>query len=249
MTLQGYYSDHGPGWRLAKSLVTLAAEITVKYPQATCLGTIGDPTHQSEGIASDHNPFVTGPDGAGIVRAIDIGGPNSMLVELRQFLWAKYAAQDPRVFYYGYMKGCGDNLINNWGLPFGTHVDTGDAGHLHISVTRANATSTGHAAYVAAIDSTASWGLASSGGTTPTPGEDDMSANKGTYEILQNTKSGAVRAAGPGIWIALEGKTSAQTKTNITNAMSSPLCVSKTPRRVSDAGMTWWKTFYINGKV
>lgn len=160
----------GPGWRLAASLVTLGNEIRATRPNLTCLGTLGNLAHQLEGTASDHNPFVKDAKGVGVVRAIDIGGPDADLRALRQHLWVLYAQQDPRVYRFGYMKGCSDNLINNWGLPFGVHIDTGDAGHLHISVTQVNGNNPSAAGYVSAIDSTASWGLSSAtfsgGGTT-----------------------------------------------------------------------------------
>lgn len=181
------YAASGPGWRLAGSLVTLAGEIQRAHPDLTCLGTLGNTAHQAEGYGSDHNPFIKGPDGLGIVRAIDIGGPDAELRALRQQLWALYAAQDSRVWEFGYMKGCSDNLINNWGLPFGTHIDTGDAGHLHISVTQVNGNSPSPSGYVAAIDSIAPWGVAdplhsTQGGTstpinppsTTPPGDEDV---------------------------------------------------------------------------
>ncbi len=162
------YAAKGDGWRLAGSLVRLAEEIKSALPWATCLGTIGDQTHVAEGSSSDHNPFVKDPhSGLGIVRAIDIGGPDAKLKELRRHLWDLYAARDDRVFRYGYMKGCSDNQINNWGLPFGTHTDTGDAGHLHVSVTQADGNNPGADGYLAAIDDKRSWGI---GKARPHPG-------------------------------------------------------------------------------
>lgn len=168
------YASSGAGWRLAGSLIQLATEVAAAHHDFTCLGTIGDAAHRAEGSASDHNPFIKDPaTGVGIVRAIDIGGPDAELKQLRQLLWNRYAAQDSRVYEFGYMKGCSDNLINNWGLPFRTHVDTGDAGHLHVSVTQKNGNSPSSAGYVAAIDSHASWGISSAtvtpsgGGSTP----------------------------------------------------------------------------------
>jgi hypothetical protein len=173
----------GSGWRLAGSLIQLGHEIAAAHPNFTCLGTLGNAAHVAEGMASDHNPFIRDPSsGLGIVRAIDIDGPDAELRQLRQQIWALYAAQDDRVYRYGYSKGCTDNLINNWSLPFGTHVDSGDADHLHISVTQANGNHPSAAGYVAAIDSTRSWGIAAgvsaagggvligTGGATPWPG-------------------------------------------------------------------------------
>lgn len=158
--LKGFYSPAGPGWRLATSLQVLADEISVAYPEASCLGTKGDSAHQAEDFESDHNPFILDPNtGIGIVRAIDVAGPDAVLKAIRQRIWDLYAAQDPRVWAYGYGKGCSDNLINDWGLPFRTHVEVGDAGHLHISVTQKDGLNPSPLGYVAAIDSTASWGI------------------------------------------------------------------------------------------
>lgn len=151
--------------RLAGSLTVLSAEIAAAYPKAIFLGALGDPAHWAEGNASDHNPVVRDPrTGLGIVRAIDIGGPDSMLKEIRAKLWALYDGGDGRLFKFGYAKGCSDNLINNWadaGVPFpGSHVDAGDENHLHVSVTQTVSPSV-PSGYVAAIDSTQPWGLVS----------------------------------------------------------------------------------------
>lgn len=167
----------GAGWRLAGSLIQLGHEIAAVFPQATCLGTLGDAAHRSEGGASDHNPIVT-HGGLGIVRAIDIGGPDSMLKEIRQRVWTLYAEEDPRLWMYGYSKGCSDNLVNNFGLPFKTHIDTGDAGHLHVSVTQSHYPSI-PSGYLPAIDSTAPWGISGavfSGGGSLLPVESDVDA-------------------------------------------------------------------------
>lgn len=160
------YASSGPGWRLAGSLIQLATEVAHAHPDLTCLGTIGDATHVSEGFESDHNPFIKDPTtGIGIVRAIDIGGPDAELRQLQGLLWTKYAAQFPPLWEFGYIKGTSNNLINNWGLPLHTHVDTGDAGHLHISVTQHNGNAPSPSGYVAAIDSRVSWGISA----TPAP--------------------------------------------------------------------------------
>jgi hypothetical protein len=154
----------GDGWRLAGSLIQLGHEVEAAHPGFTCLGTIGNALHAAEGTGSDHNPFIRDPQtGIGIVRAIDIDGPDAELKTLRQRLWSMYAHQDDRLYRFGYIKGCSDNLINNWHLPFGTHVDTGDADHLHISVTQANGNNPSASGYIAAIDNTRSWGLTHTG--------------------------------------------------------------------------------------
>lgn len=150
----------GEGWYLARSVVQLGEEIRAAHPDFTCLGTIGDQSHVAEGTASDHNPFIINPaNGLGVVRAIDIGGPDAELKQLRQYLWGLYAAEDDRLYEFGYVKGTADNLINNWGQPFSTHVDTGDAGHLHISVTQKDGNHPSAGGYVAAIDDPRTWGI------------------------------------------------------------------------------------------
>lgn len=155
------FAASGAGWRLAGSLIELANEISAAHPHLTCLGTLGDAAHVNEGTSSDHNPFIKDPHtGLGIVRAIDIGGPDAELVALEQHIFALYAAKFVPLWEYGYGLGTSKNLINNWGLPLRTHVQTGDAGHLHISVTQANGNSPSASGYVAAIDDRRSWGVA-----------------------------------------------------------------------------------------
>ncbi len=86
------------GWRLARSLEVLRAQVNAAYPRRdkTSDGTIGDAAHASR--SSDHNPWVK--DGAtGIVTALDIthdpeNGPNAG--ELAETL---RASKDPRIKY------------------------------------------------------------------------------------------------------------------------------------------------------
>lgn len=171
----------GAGWRLAESLITLGHEISAAHPDFTCLGTLGNASHAAEGVQSDHNPFIKDPtSGLGIVRAIDIGGPDAELKQLRQHLWERYAAQDTRLYRFGYVKGTSDNLINSWGLPFSTHVDLGDASHVHISVTQKDGNHPSAAGYVSDIDRTDPWGVTPNV-VTPPGGHNPASA---TYPAM-----------------------------------------------------------------
>lgn len=184
--MQGFYSTGGPSWYLAKSLQTLAAEVTLRFPAITCLGTIGNQAHQEENDSSDHNPFIKAPNGMGVVRAIDLAGPAEDLVELQAIFMALYVARDSRVFQFGYWHR--NNVVSNWPpLPIGgTHTDDGDVGHLHISVTQRNGNAPSSTGYLAAIDSTAPWGIYIPPKPAPTPPplpEDDMSNPAVLYSV------------------------------------------------------------------
>jgi hypothetical protein len=154
-----FSTSFGDGVILAPCLQQLCAEIAAhpEYCNLTNLGEIGDSTHQGQGVGSDHNPFVV-HNGTGYVRAIDLGGDRALLLQLRSKLFALYRDHDPRVYPYGYFKGP-DSLINDWPPGTGWHTDTGDEGHLHISVTQRDGGNPSTGGWVAALDSRAPWGI------------------------------------------------------------------------------------------
>lgn len=154
-----YTSNFGNGIILAPCLQALCGEIAQRYPEAVNLGEIGNAAHVTEGYSSDHNPFIT-HNGKRYVRAIDIGGPDSIQQALFSFIQAKYQAHDSRVWPYGYVHR--DGVITTW-FGTGTHPDPGDDGHLHISVTQANGQHPSPSGWVSALDRTDGWGLIASG--------------------------------------------------------------------------------------
>lgn len=150
-----FTTDFGGGVILAPCLQALCAEIKARYPGAVNLGEIGDAAHRAEGYGSDHNPFVEHA-GKRYVRAVDIGGPDTIQLALFNFFQHHYAAHDARVWPYGYVHR--NNVITTW-FGTGTHFDPGDVGHLHISVTQANGHRPSPAGWVPALDSRSGWGL------------------------------------------------------------------------------------------
>lgn len=174
-----FTTDFGNGVILAPCLQVLCSEIARKYPDAVNLGEIGDSSHQGEGYGSDHNPFIT-HNGKRYVRAIDIGGPQAIQQALFNFIQAKYAAHDSRVWPYGYVHK--DGVITTW-FSTGTHNDPGDYGHLHISVTQANGRHPSPSGWVPALDSRAAWGLA----IAPTPTKDwfDMATKTDLDDVVK----------------------------------------------------------------
>jgi hypothetical protein len=142
----------GGGNTLAVSLVTLIGQLSAAYPSTVWqnhvdTGTIGDATHQAEGSASDHNPWLYHT-----VRALDVAnadphGPDCEA--LFAMVNRMYAAKDSRVFPDGYAIYRG--RITDWDNPGKFHAQIGDQhnNHVHISVSQ---TPTGY-------NSTAPWPL------------------------------------------------------------------------------------------
>lgn len=163
-----YSTQFGEGIFLAPCLQRLCWEIAhhPEFSQLTNLGEIGDANHQSQGVASDHNPFIVHRTRGGktrrLVRAIDLGGDPKVLLRLRHHLNMMYAAGDNRLWEFGYMKGP-DDKITSWNSPpphrILLHVDSGDEGHLHISVTQADGYHPSSRGWVHPLASRRDWGL------------------------------------------------------------------------------------------
>lgn len=249
-------------YKLAPALLTLLGQLTAAYPgrewqSSLQTGTIGDAKHRAEGWGkSDHVPFLSPsglvlPVGAegGVVRALDVavnvsgvqgiatvtdGPPGEVLFSMVN---AMYAARDSRVSPDGYVifqrRITDPDNPGRWKPYSGgdPHVY-----HVHISVSR----------NPAGFNSTALWPLPSA---AESPADESATpVEVGMFEILQDADTGALRAAGLGFWKALDGATKEETAANLANARSSPLCGNgKQVRRISHAGMVWWRDFYLTG--
>lgn len=156
-------------WRVADSLLKLRDEVNAHYPGRSKAsdGTIGDPAHQAEGSASDHNPWVKDSTGEGVVTAFDCTHDPAHGVDTYAMAERFRQARDPRLKYcisnrrifYG---GADQHGHTRW--VWQTYTGTSDphTGHMHVSV------STVQSAY----DNPAPWtGVAA---PTPPPPEDDM---------------------------------------------------------------------------
>lgn len=115
------------GWRVARSLLTLRAQLDAAYPDRSRAsdGTIGDAAHQAS--VSDHNP-----DGGGVVRALDVTHDPAGGLDIGQLSDALIANRDPRISYV-----IANRLISGpeygwqWADYYGDDPHTN---HLHLSV-------------------------------------------------------------------------------------------------------------------
>ncbi len=87
-------------WRVAKSLVTLRAEIDARWPNRDRRtdGTIGDSAHCGPGRSSDHCP-----NSAGVVRALDIDSDGIPAGWLAEHVRQRGKNGDPRLRNGGYV--------------------------------------------------------------------------------------------------------------------------------------------------
>ena len=182
------FSPHPGGFLLAPCLQQLCQQLEdhpYYGPRLTNLGEVGDARHQSEGTSSDHNPFIH-HGGDRYVRAIDLGGPHSDLLRLQHWFnhhW--YAHEDERVYPYGYAKGP-DDQITTWFGGGDTHTNSGDEGHLHISVTQRDGNNPSADGWVPALDSRDDWSL-------PHPENDDDETPAGGGHLVHHHHDHAQR--------------------------------------------------------
>lgn len=160
------------GYHLAPCLQQLCAEIEKSPTYGPHLindGELGNAAHTREGYSSDHNPFIIGGShsaypGKGYVRAIDLGGPLELLLKLRHTINVLYSHKFAPLWPFGYTKGP-DALITTWySTSGGMHVDSGDQGHLHVSVTQHDGNNPSPSGWVPALDLRTPWHI---DGTAP----------------------------------------------------------------------------------
>jgi hypothetical protein len=88
-------------WRLAQSLEKLREQINAAYPKRSKVsdGGIGDPAHQAEGSASDHNPWVKDAQGVGVVTAFDFTHDPANGLVIADLADKLISSRDPRIKY------------------------------------------------------------------------------------------------------------------------------------------------------
>lgn len=185
-------------WRLALSLETLRNELNAAWPDRDKRsdGAIGDAAHASTGSASDHNPWVIGSDGIGVVRAYDVdtdldGTDDSNDPEmgaLAEQLRQLGIGGDERLTGGGYLIFDGRIASERDGWAWRPYVGDAHISHLHVSVSRSGATASvpSPTSNPATFDSTAPWLIAA-----PDTGDDfDM-----TPQELREQLDAAIQAA------------------------------------------------------
>jgi hypothetical protein len=122
-----------PGYRLAACLDRLRRQVNTLAPKRSKKsdGWIGDAAHASR--ASDHNPWVKGSDGVGVVTAIDITHDLAGGMDCSALAGALSTRRDPRIKYIIWNGRICSSEVEPWtwrkytGKNQHTH-------HLHISV-------------------------------------------------------------------------------------------------------------------
>lgn len=126
-------------YRVAKSLLVLRDEFDAAYPGRAkgADGTIGDPAHQAEGSASDHNPWLKDSAGVGVVRALDITHDPAHGCDTYAIADRMRQATDPRLANGGYIisnhRITGPQHGWEWAPYSGSDPHTN---HMHVSVSK-----------------------------------------------------------------------------------------------------------------
>ncbi|MBK7841684.1 MAG: hypothetical protein IPJ49_29170 [Candidatus Obscuribacter sp.] len=121
-------------YRVAESLLTLRRQINLHAPnrKKASDGTIGDTAHQSQGSASDHNPWVN--DGAvGVVTAMDITNDPGNGCEAQQIVDKLVESRDSRIKYIIWNKRIINSTVSPWVWRSYAGSNPHDK-HFHISV-------------------------------------------------------------------------------------------------------------------
>lgn len=159
-------------WRVARSLETLRAQLDEAHPGRSKAsdGTIGDAAHQAQ--VSDHNP-----DGAGVVRALDVTHDPAHGLDIGQLSDALVASRDSRISYV-----IANRLITGpaYGWEWADYDgDDPHENHLHLSVVGD-----------ARADDPRLWSIGVTAGTAAAPGEeeDDVSV----FMMVEGDATGTV---------------------------------------------------------
>ena len=120
-------------WRVARALDQLLAQLNALAPNRSRAsdGSIGDAAHQSQGSASDHNPwFVLG--GQALVTARDFTHDPAAGLDCDKLAAALIASRDPRIKYLIWRgRICDSRAQFN---PWTWQPSSGHYQHLHLSV-------------------------------------------------------------------------------------------------------------------
>lgn len=171
-------------WRLADALEVLRDEVNARWPNRDKAsdGAIGDAAHASTGSDSDHNPWVVGSNGIGVVRAYDIDSDldendTDAARRLAEHFRGLGEAGDERLAGGGYVIFAGQiaSERDGWVWRAYTGIDP-HTSHIHLSVSRSGATPTvPYAADPATFDQTEPWGVT---GSTPAQEDDDLTPDE-----------------------------------------------------------------------
>lgn len=126
-------AKEGKGWRLARALVQLEAEVNAKYPNRRkgSDGSIGDEAHQAR--SSDHNAWIHDPSGVRICSAIDLTHDPASGFDSYSFAEWLRTRRDPRVKYVISNRRIFSSEVAPWQWRRYTGSNPHDH-HVHISV-------------------------------------------------------------------------------------------------------------------